>query len=633
MDSLNLAGPAGDPSLSVALALAGGLVAQSLAIHLGLPGIVFLLVAGVVMGPQILGMVHPESLGPALQSLVGFAVAVILFEGSMSLHLKRLVRSGTIIRRLITEGALLTAVGGMMAAKIFLGWGWRAAILFGFLVIVTGPTVTTPLLKRIKVKRNLETILEAEGVLIDAIGAIAAVVALEVALRPSGLSFIAGLPNIFFRLGFGMAMGTLGGFLIAGIFRIPKLVPRGLENVFTLSFVFAIYHTSDFWVHESGIAAVTIAGLVVGNVPTRFQRELLDFKEQLTVMLIGMLFILLAADLKIEEMTSLGHGGFYTVIFLMLVIRPLNVFMATRGTKLGFREKLFLSWLAPRGIVAAAAASLASRSFVSADLEGGPGIQAMVFLVIFMTVVIQGLSAPLVARVLGVRRATNTGHLIFGANSLALALGRSLRRLGEDVVFLDNDPMACKDAEDNNFRVIHGNGLEDSTLLRAEIESRTACLALTSNEEANLLFGRKAREDFKIPKVYVALRRRQDRVSQAMVDKAGASILFGRARELEQWAQNLAQNKAQVETWRLAKKPRTNDSKDLAAMTLPDEVLPLIIKRGKQKFLLDKKTIFKRKDEVDFAIRLERRDEALKWFDAHGWVPATEPQSFLKLVW
>ncbi len=258
------------------------MVAQSLARHMRLPGIVLLLAAGALLGPDLAGVVQPDSLGDALQILVGFAVAVILFEGGMNLDLKRLRRQATVIRRLLTLGASVTAVGGTLAARWLMGWSWPTSFLFGTLIIVTGPTVITPLLRRIKVRRKVETVLEAEGVLIDAIGAVAAVMALEIVLSLANVQ-AAGVPwqvalLLLSRLSFGFVCGLLGGLAIALLLRMKEVVPKGLENVFTLSLVLALFQLSNSALPESGIMTVTIAGMVVGNMRTRVQRDLQEFK-------------------------------------------------------------------------------------------------------------------------------------------------------------------------------------------------------------------------------------------------------------------------------------------------------------------------------------------------------------------
>jgi NhaP-type Na+/H+ or K+/H+ antiporter len=347
-----------DPALTIALALAAGMIAHTLARHFKVPGIVLLLATGVLLGPDVLDIVRPAALGASLHDLVGFAVAVILFEGGMNLNLERLRRQARSIRQLITVGALVTATAGALAARWILGWSWNLSILFGTLVMVTGPTVITPLLRRIKVKPRVATVLEAEGVLVDAIGAIVAVVALEIAIGPPGRSVAFGAWYVASRLFFGALLGALGGLVIAALLRFEKAIPEGLESVFTLAVVLLLYQGSNAIMPETGIVTAVAAGLMVGNARAHVVAELREFKEQLSVMLVGLLFVLLAADVRMAEVVGLGWAGVGLVAALMFVVRPLNVLAGTWGTDLTGREKAFLCWLAPRGIVAAAVSSL-----------------------------------------------------------------------------------------------------------------------------------------------------------------------------------------------------------------------------------------------------------------------------------
>ncbi|MCP3982058.1 MAG: sodium:proton antiporter, partial [bacterium] len=476
--------------LVVAIALAAGILAQSLARHLKLPGIVLLLAAGVLLGPDVAGVVDPHALGPALHVLVGFAVAVILFEGGLNLSLSRLRSQATVIQRLLTIGALVTAVGGAFSARWIMGWDWRPSIAFGALVVVTGPTVVTPLLRRIKVKYRVATVLEAEGVLIDAIGAVLAVVTLQVLISPSGSSIADGAAGVVLRLGFGLVVGLAGGALVALALRFRKVVPDGLENVFTLSLVLALFQASNALLPESGIMTVTAAGFVVGNARTRVRRELMEFKEQLTVMLIGMLFVLLAASVRLEGVFELGYPALLTIACLMFIVRPINIALCTIRTELTVKDRVFLSWIAPRGVVAAAISTLFAQAFDHAGIPGGEPLQALVFAVIAGTVLVQGLTGGVVARLLGLRRAPHRGIAIFGANALGKTIGRLMRDNGQQVVFLERDPIKCTGVEQDGFRVIYGNILDERSMQRAQLEDRTSCLAVTTNEEVNLLVAR-----------------------------------------------------------------------------------------------------------------------------------------------
>jgi NhaP-type Na+/H+ or K+/H+ antiporter len=489
-----------NPALTVAVALAAGMVAQAAARHLRVPGIVLLLATGVLLGPDVLALVHPQDLGGTLHTLVGFAVAIILFEGGLNLEFKKIRRQASSIRRLNSVGAVITAVGGSLAAHLLLGWDWTRSILFGTLVIVTGPTVINPLLRRLRVHRQLATVLEAEGVLIDAIGAVVAVVALEVALSPAGSSLAHSSFDVLTRLGLGILMGAAGGLLIAGLLRVHRLLPEGLENVFTLSMVLALFQSADALVHESGIVAVTTAGILVGNSKTQALRDLREFKEQLTVLFIALLFVLLAADVRLGEVAQMGWAGMGTVLALMLLVRPLNVLVCTAGSDLNTREKLFLSWVAPRGIVAAAVASLFAERLTAAGMAGGHELRALVFLVIGVTVLVQGLSGAAVAKLLRVRRPSDSGYTILGASDLSLCIGELLREAGQEVLFLDSNPALCRTAEDRGFRVLYGNALSDTLVQRAELDGRAGCLCTTSNDGVNFIFAKKAREEFKVPR-------------------------------------------------------------------------------------------------------------------------------------
>jgi len=430
------------------------------------------------------------------------------------------------------------------------------------------------------------------------------------------------------RLSCGAIFGLTGGLVIALLLRFKQVVPRGMENMFTLSLVLAIFHVSDYVLAESGIVTVTVAGMVLGNVRTRVQKDLLEFKEQLTVLLIGLLFVLLAAGVRMESVQALGWRGVVTVSLLMLVIRPLNIWLCTRNSDFNWRQKLFMSWLAPRGIVAAAVAALFAGALAANGIAGGAELQAMVFLVIGITVLLQGLTGGLVARLLGIRRVTNHGYTILGANELGHQLGRLLRDSGEEVTFLDSNPAACHIVEQDGFKVIFGNVLEERTLQRAQLDDKAACIALTPNEEANLLFTRRAIDEFKVPRVYLALSRVGGDLNASVVDHHGGTVLFGHPRDLELWALRLRRGTAGIEIWRRAAEDTGSEDGD-ALKTPKNLCLPLITWRVDKVFPTHDAAGVKHGDVVHFAIFSERRDEAREWLVANGWqaaYPEADPQ-------
>ncbi len=614
-----------NPALTFALALAAGMVAQAAARHLRIPGIVLLLATGVLLGPDVLGLIHPQTLGGTLHTLVGFAVAIILFEGGLNLEFKRIRQQASSIRRLISVGAVITTLGGSLAAHLLLGWDWIPSVLFGTLVIVTGPTVINPLLRRLRIQRKVATVLEAEGVLIDAIGAVVAVVALEVVLSPAGSTLVHTSLDVLTRLGLGTLMGAAGGLLVGSILRVHRLLPEGLENVFTLSMVLALFQISEALVPETGIVSVTAAGVLVGNSKTPALRDLREFKEQLTVLFIALLFVLLAADVRLGEVAQMGWAGGATVLALMLLVRPLNVLVSTAGSDLTTRERLFLSWMAPRGIVAAAVSSLFAERLAAAGIAGGHELRALVFLVIAVTVLVQGLSGAAVAQFLRVRRPSDSGYTILGASELSLCIGELLREAEQEVLFLDSNPALCRTAENRGFRVLYGNALSESLLQRAELDGRAGCLSTTSNDGVNLVFAKKAREEYKVPRAWVALRRGHTSVTPEALADNRVHVLFGAPRRLDLWSLRLERKQASTEEWVLTDGETVEPTALSGAEDGPDQLfLPLIVRRGKKILIMDESVRTEKDDHLIALVYLEKQEEAARWLREHGWIPAGE---------
>lgn len=601
-----------DPALTFALALVAGVLAQSIARHLRVPGIVILLATGIGLGPEGIDLIRPDILGAALQPVVGLSVAVILFEGALQLNARRLRTDAVAIRRLITVGALVTMLGGTLLARLVLGWDWQLSLLLGALIVVTGPTVINPLTRRIKPRPNVRTILEAEGVLIDPIGAVLAVVVLEMVLATTTRGAAAGLLGLPYTLGLGLVIGVAGGIAIAGLMRLRNVVPGEYHNIFTLASVLALYQASNAILPESGIMTVAIAGLVVGNIRTPGARELAEFKEQLTILLVGLLFVLLAAAVPLEDVRALGWRGVLFVVGLIVLVRPADVAVSTAGTALGLRERAFIAWLAPRGIVAFAISSLFADELAHQGLAAeGAQFRAMVFLVIAMTVVIQGGTAGLVARWLGILTPSNDGYAIVGANALGRALARALRAAnGPDtpIVLIDSNPSEARHAEESGFRVIFGNASDERTLRQAAVESRRAFVALTPNEGVNLLLAGRMAEIAREVRRLVAISRTEPDVLPEQVREAGASVLFGAGIDFERWAHELRQDRIQTGAWAFQGESGTRIG-ELPQLSDPRApLLPLVRRRGN------------RGDPVHDGMEL--RPDDIVWF---AWFSSDEP--------
>jgi NhaP-type Na+/H+ or K+/H+ antiporter len=607
------------PAFSFALALAVGVMAQGAARHLRVPGIVLLLGAGVALGPDGIGWVDPRSLGGGLFSIVHLAVAVILFEGGLNLEISRLRREQAAIRRLVTLGALITLLGAAAAAHLIFDLSIALSLLFGSLVVVTGPTVVGPLVHDLRLKPRVATVLEAEGVLIDPIGAIVAVLMLELVLAPGTESIPVGATQLFLRLWFGLTAGVVAGFAIAGLLRPRRLVPEGYENIFVLSSVLLLFQGCEEVVSESGILAVTIAGVVVGNLNSRFDRDLREFKDQLTVLMIGMLFVLLAADVRLDDVRALGWDGAALLAVLVLVVRPLGVWLCTRDSELTKAERWFVAWIAPRGIVAAAVASVTASALESAGMEGGTQLRALVFLTIAGTVVLAGVTAAPVAALLRVRMPGRETVAILGAQGLGLALGRELEAGGRPVVFLDSNPQNCRQAEEADFPVVFGNALQERTLQRARFEGVGAAVGLTANQMLNSVFATRARELFQVPEAYIAVVREDLGLAPDLLAKEEARILFDGPHEVERWDVRSRHGDLEVDYFvytGAAEMPLADVPKD-------DELFVILcVHRGRKVMPMYQGLALVRDDVVAAAVHKPERTEAEVALRLHGFEPA-----------
>ena len=423
------------------------------------------------------------------------------------------------------------------------------------------------------------------------------------------------------RIGIGLVVGLIGGALIVLLLRVERVIPERLGNVFSLAMALAIFQTSNALISESGLVAAIVSGILVGNVRTHMLRDLREFKEQLTMMFIGMLFVLLSANLRWADLRSLGWGGAATVGALMVVVRPIVVWVCAQGTEFKWREKAFLSWLAPRGIVAAAVSAMFAQTLEAKGMPGGPGLRAMVFLVIVTTVIIQGLPAGLVVRILGLRQRGATTSIVVGANALGRMLARHLGKPGSGVVLIDADPDACRTAEQEGFRVIYGSALEERTLRRAGLDGARNLIALTKNEGVNLLCARKASDDFRVRRVHAGTDRRRIGISEDAVAEVGVRTLFGMPRDLRYWIGLCERGLTLIE--RVRRTVRGDDGDPRGSGMVGDKVqslmLPIVVDRAGRHFAIDERWSPRLRDEIWLVIPKERVEEAHAWLTANGW--------------
>jgi len=563
-------------TLQMVIAVFAGISAQVLAEYLKVPSIVLLLLFGILLGSDGVGLLHPQMLGTGLEVIVALSTAVILFEGGLNLELRELGKVSGSLRNLVTIGTLTTLIGGGMAAHWLGEFPWSIAFLYASLVVVTGPTVISPLLKLIKVDRQVATILEGEGVLIDPVGAILAVVVLDTILNgyTGPVETISGL---ILRLGIGGGIGAAGGWLLSLIFKRGNFISDELKNLVVLAGVWGLFGLAQLLRSESGLMATVIAGLVLGASSVPEHRLLRRFKGQLTILCVSVLFILLAADLSIASLFALGWGSLFTVLVLMFVVRPISIGLCTWNSSLNWRQKLFLCWIAPRGIVSASVASLFSFLLTQRGINGGDSIKALVFLTIILTVVLQGLTAGLVANWLQITSKETTGAVIVGCNPLGLLIARLFQERGDPVVMIDTDPAACQLAEQENFRVFLSSALDTAVLEEAGLASMGTFLALTSNGEVNFVLAQRAVEEFGPPRVLAVFPR--DPEVSTPTNKNKIHQAFVSDLPIKTWNEYLNDGRVKLGTTTLKEPGLSFQQAHLQALIRSGELLPLLMER------------------------------------------------------
>jgi len=488
-----------------------GIVAQWVAWRLKLPAILPLILIGLLVGPISTlytadgsKLIEPVWNGQAglfpgdgLYFFVSLAISIILFEGGLTLKISEVSNVGPVITKLITLGTVITFFGAGVAAHFIFGLSWEISFLFSALVIVTGPTVIAPILRNIPLKKDVSAVLKWEGILIDPIGALVSVLVFEFISVGEGHTYTTqALVDFGKILLFGFTFGfTFAHGLATAIKR--NLIPHYLLNVASLSIVLLVFVVSDIFAHESGLLAVVVMGLVLGNINLPNLKELLYFKESMSVLLISILFILLAANINLEDMqriytwkTALLFG---IIVFL---IRPLGVLLSTKGSGLKTNEKLFIGWVGPRGIVAAGIASLFGSKLLARGEPGAEYITPLVFTVVLGTVLLNATTARPFAKVLGVFLKMSEGILIVGASKASRLIGQYLQKNNRHVVLIDNNPTNIEKAKNLGLEALTTNIYSDAIIDNLELTDVGYIIAMTANAEINQYAIEKFKDQF-----------------------------------------------------------------------------------------------------------------------------------------
>ena len=484
--------------LAIGLVVALGAAAQWLAWRMGLPAILPLLVVGFLLGP-VFGLVTPTDFvsEDLLFPAVSLAVGLILFEGGLTLRFSELREIQGVVRRLVSLGALVTWLGATAAAHYVVGLNPGLSFLFGALVMVTGPTVIGPLLRIVRPTPKVGNVLKWEGILIDPIGAMVAVLVFEYLVTFNRSEALGQVGLIFLRfVGVGGLTGVLGGLLLAFVL-LRRQIPDYLVNFVSLALVFLVFAVSNTFAEESGLLATTIMGIILANRHVPNINNLLSFKEDLTILFISLLFIVLAANIELDTLLRvLNLSTLLLLVALMLVVRPLSIFISTIGSDFTFKEKLYLSWIAPRGIVAAAVSSLFASKLASEGATDAAVLVPLVFTVIVGTVLLNSLTAKPVARWLGIAEPEPQGFLIMGAHPFARRIAEFLKSEGANVLLSDTNWQNVSAARVDGLDAYYGSLLSERSDEELHLSGIGKLLALTSNDEANALAALKYTREF-----------------------------------------------------------------------------------------------------------------------------------------
>jgi len=488
----------------VALILALGVASQVLADRFRVPSVLFLILAGVAVGPKGLAVVTRDTFGGALPTIVGVSVAIIVFEGSFHLKLDKLREAPRAALRLVTVGALLSFLGTAVAVRLFLGADWSIAALIGALLIATGPTVITPILAVVPVRDRVAAALETEGIVNDVTAAILAVVIFKL-LASQEANPTDYLVEFVQRLSVGIVVGLAAAALLYYLL-VRVDLPTGWTpqnaRLMVLAGAVLAFSVADVIATESGVAAVAAAGIVLGNADLPFEETIESFKGDVTLIVLSFVFIALAALIDFDTLLSLGVGGLLVVAVVALVVRPALVLLATTGERFTRGERLFMSVVGPRGIIPASVATLFAIQLQTPAPPSNPAgadvLAGTVFLVILLTVVLEGGFARRIAERLQV---IPMRVLIVGGGRIGAALAERLERRGENTVLIETDGAVAADLREAGFTVREGSGTDVEFLRTVGADRAKTVVATTGDDDTNLLVAQLARAEFGVERV------------------------------------------------------------------------------------------------------------------------------------
>ncbi|MBP8929814.1 MAG: sodium:proton antiporter [Paracoccus sp.] len=579
-----------NPMEAFAIVGVAGVGAQWLAWRFRMPAIVLMLVAGLILGP-VTGIFVPErDIGALLHPMISLAVAVILFEGGLTLNFRQLGDARPVVKRLVLLGAPLGWLFSALALNWVAGLSWEASIVFGGIMIVTGPTVIAPLLRQARLQPRPAQALQWEAIVNDALGALAAVLAVLVVLvRHSHLDGAMAVWVLAKGVGFSGILGLAGGYGIVGAFR-RNLVPEYMKVPVLFVTVIVAFAGADMVLPESGLLSVTVMGLVIANAKLPSYTEIYRFKESATILLVSGVFILLAAGVEFQTLRMLDWRALAFVLVVMLVVRPLTVMLSLIGTGLPWNEKLLIALTGPRGVVLVAVSGVFAERLVSDGIGDGAMMVPLAFVLVMATVVLNGFTLAPMARALGLTVGERPGLMILGGSVFATGLAQALKKAEVNVLIADPNRAHLLTARAVGVPYFHGDILSEAAEDSIEFIAYTTLLAASDNDAYNTLVATDLAPELGRDAIWQLARHKEEIARHALPTQLGGQHVNGN-RTLEQYLDLIAEGWT-FRTTRLTDEYTLQDWREARP-----EVIPLVvINRGRLQFIRDPARIDGRPD-------------------------------------
>jgi len=593
------------PTEVFVLAVLIAVSAQIISVRIRLPAIVLWLVTGMLLGPFGLHLLHVESVRPAMHTLIELGLAVILFEGGLNLNLRALKQQGWIIGRLLIFGPLLIMLTGGVLLHMLMDMNWEMSFLFGALVSVGGPTVIIPIVRQTRMDRDLRQILTGEAMLIDAIGAILAIVMLQVVLT-AGFEFDVVAEKLMTTFLTGALIGWTGSlFLSKALY--PWIKDTELRSITTLAAVWGMFLLANHASAQAGLLAVLVAGAVLQREKLPDMQRLRHFKGSLSMLLVSVLFVLLAADLDLAVLADNLGAGVLIFLALACIARPLTILFSTLGSGLTTPQRKYLACMAPRGMVAAAVTAMFTLILKDKGMPGGELLESLVYTIIILSVLTYGILAAPLSRWLNVEGSGERSVLIVGGGQIGAELGRTLSE-DREVRFLDMNAEVVNTLQRSGYMAVRGNALDPLFMEIVRAEEVGAIVAMTGSSDHNLLIAQLARDEFHVREIYVALQEKDEIKHARMIDQLQARRLFAKAYNFTYWNDQAWRKRLTYELLRVEECSGLIVHR-MADTRIPHGIQPMVIIRGGKSYLPHDDFRFQAGDEIKMLMRPERMRE------------------------